>query len=223
MGVLEPLQTASSIDGQAIELHDVLEKHGQLPVTLIGHSWGAWLSMIFAARYPEYVNKLILVGCGPLEEKYALTIIGARLSRLSSGEIQEVRALTEALNSPGTANKNEIFSRFGKLISKADTMDPLPDDDEEVAMREEVYQSVWAEAEELRRSGELLKIIKQVRCPVLAIHGDYDPHPAEGVEKSLRQAVKDFRFILLKGCGHEPWKERRARDEFYSILKEELR
>jgi pimeloyl-ACP methyl ester carboxylesterase len=128
-----------------------------------------------------------------------------------------------ALYDPGIADKNEIFSRLGKLMSKADSFDPLPGDDEEVVIQEDVYQGVWAEAEELRRSGELLKIIKQVRCPVLAIHGDYDPHPAEGVEKSLRQAVKDFRFILLKGCGHEPWKERRARDEFYSILKEELR
>lgn len=203
-----------------MELRALLEKYGQLPVTLIGHSWGAWLSMIFAARYPQYVKKLILVGCGPLEEKYALTIIGTRLSRLSNGEIQEVRALTDALNDPGIVDKNEIMSRFGKLMSKADTLDPLPGEDEEVAIREDVYQGVWAEAEELRRSGELLKIIMQIRCPVVAIHGDYDPHPAEGVEKPLGQAIKDFRFILLKNCGHEPWKERFARDRFYELLKE---
>jgi pimeloyl-ACP methyl ester carboxylesterase len=68
-----------------------------------------------------------------------------------------------------------------------------------------------------------LELAKKIQCPVVAIHGDYDPHPAEGVEKPLRQALKDFKSILLKDCGHEPWKERRARDRFYSVLKEELR
>lgn len=40
-GVLEPLQTASSIEGQIQELHTVLKENGDLPVTLIGWSWGA--------------------------------------------------------------------------------------------------------------------------------------------------------------------------------------
>jgi len=219
-GVLEPLQTASSIEGQVMELRALLEKYGQLPITLIGHSWGAWLSLIFAARYPAYVKKLMLIGSGPFEEKYALTIIGTRLSRLSNEELLEARDLAGKLNDPGISDKSIIFSRLGKLMSKADSFNPLPGDEEEVTFREDIYQSVWKEAEELRRTGELLKIVKRVRCPIIAIHGDYDPHPAEGVEKPLRETVKDFRLILLKDCGHEPWKERYARDRFYELLKE---
>jgi pimeloyl-ACP methyl ester carboxylesterase len=222
MGVLEPLQTASSVDGQVQELRAILEKHGQLPVILVGHSWGAWLSMIFAARYPALVKKLILVGSGPLEDKYALNITRTRLSRLNGEELREVKALTEALNDHGIADKNKIFARFGKLMSKADTLDPLPGEGEETDTREEVFRSVWAEAEEMRRSGKLLKIATQIRCPVVAIHGDYDPHPAEGVEEPLRKLARDFRLILLKDCGHEPWKERAARERFYKVLKEEL-
>jgi pimeloyl-ACP methyl ester carboxylesterase len=223
-GILEPLQTASSIDGQVMELRAALERYGQLPVTLIGHSWGAWLSLIFAARYPSFVKKLVLVGSGPLEEKYTLGIMGTRLNRLNGEDRQKARALMEAMDDPGARDKNPIFAQFGKLMSKADSYDPIQgsDSDEGLVFREDVYRSVWREAEELRRSGELLRLAGQARCPVLAVHGDYDPHPAEGVEKPLRQAVKDFRLILLKDCGHEPWKERRARDRFYEILIEEL-
>jgi pimeloyl-ACP methyl ester carboxylesterase len=68
-GVLEPIQTAASLEGQAEELKTVLENEGGLPVTLIGFSWGAWLSFIVAARYPTIIKKLILVGSGPYEEK----------------------------------------------------------------------------------------------------------------------------------------------------------
>jgi hypothetical protein len=45
-GVLEPMQTATSVDGQAEELRIAIESHADLPVVLIGHSWGAWLICI---------------------------------------------------------------------------------------------------------------------------------------------------------------------------------
>jgi pimeloyl-ACP methyl ester carboxylesterase len=57
---------------------------------------------------------------------------------------------------------------------------------------------------------------------VVAIHGDHDPHPAEGVEKPLASVLGCFRFILLQNCGHQPWTERHARDAFYRVLEEEL-
>lgn len=56
-GVLEPLQTVASLKAQVEELKTVLEKNADFPVTLIGFSWGAWLSFIFTANYPEFVKK----------------------------------------------------------------------------------------------------------------------------------------------------------------------
>ena len=57
---------------------------------------------------------------------------------------------------------------------------------------------------------------------IIAIHGDHDPQPAEGVQRPLSRIIKDFRFILLEKCGHKPWVERSARDRFYTILKSEI-
>ena len=125
-GVLEPLQTASTIEGQIGELKDVLAKNGDLPVTLIGWSWGAWLSVIFAAQYPQSVKKLILIGSGPFEEKYALNIMKTRLSRLSIEEKAEVLSLMKTLVEPPRRDKNTLLARFGKLISRADSYNPLP-------------------------------------------------------------------------------------------------
>jgi len=70
----------------------------------------------------------------------------------------------------------------------------------------------------LRRSNRLLELGRKIRCPVVAIHGDYDPHPAAGVKEPLSRVLRDFRFVLLENCGHYPWRERLARDEFYSVL-----
>ncbi len=71
-------------------------------------------------------------------------------------------------------------------------------------------------------SGQLLKLGKKIRCPVVAIHGDYDPHPYQGVKEPLWRILKKFRFILLDNCGHRPWVERAVRDRFYSILINEI-
>jgi len=81
----------------------------------------------------------------------------------------------------------------------------------------------WKEAQELRTRGSLVALGTHIRCPVVAIHGDDDPHPADGVKIPLSRVIKKFRFLLLESCGHRVWLERSARDRFYEILKEELR
>jgi len=86
-----------------------------------------------------------------------------------------------------------------------------------------VFQPVWEEACRLRTGGELLEMAARVSCPVLAIHGDYDPHPAAGVQIPLSRIIRDFRFVLLEKCGHHPWQERQARAAFYRLLEKEVR
>ena len=220
-GVLEPLLTAASVNGQVEELRAALEENGRLPLSLIGFSWGAWLSVIFTAHYPTYVNKLILLSSGPFEEKYAANIMNTRLQRLRGGERREAKALYEA--SISSTLSRDSLTRFGQLVSKADSYDLLPDESQPSPANPEVYRSVWDEANKLRNSGRLLEIARLIKCPVVAIHGDYDPHPADGVKHPLSRAIKDFRFVLLQKCGHYPWRERNARDAFYRILNAEIR
>lgn len=222
-GVLEPLQTEASLDGQVAELRALLLAHARLPVTLVGSSWGAMLSLILAARHPELVARLILVGSGVYDARYAQGIEQTRLERLSEAERREIDALLISLNGPAGAGRDDVLRRLGAIFARADSYDPLPHDDELLEVRFDVFQQVWGEAEALRASGELLELARQVRCPVLAIHGSYDPHPAEGVRAPLAAAIADFRFVLLEECGHEPWYERRARARFFAILQDELR
>ena len=220
IGVLEPLQTADSINGQVAELKNVLEKSGNPPITLIGFSWGAWLSFIFAARHPSMVKKLILVSSGPFDEKYVAQIMETRFKHLNADEQNEVLLLFSTLDS--ACMKGNRFIRFGELMDKADSFDPLPHDSETVPGSPDIYQKVWTEASKMRRSGKLLNLGKMIRCPVVAIHGDYDPHPAVGVQEPLSRVLQDFRFILLEKCGHHPWFERQAKQQFYDVLGKEI-
>ncbi|MGP8329715.1 MAG: alpha/beta fold hydrolase [Methanosarcinaceae archaeon] len=222
-GVLEPIQTKSSISGQVEELKSFLEEDGDLPVTLVGFSWGAWLGCILAAQYPELIKKLVLVGSGPFEEKYIPQIQKTRLSRLSEAEVAEVNNLLIVIDNPAIDDKRSVFTRFGEIFSKADAYNPIGQQADSLEFRADIFQNVWKEAAELRRSGRLLELSASIQCPVVAIHGAADPHPAEGVQQPLSTALTNFRFILLEKCGHKPWIEREAAEKFYHLLKREIK
>lgn len=221
-GTLEPLQTKKSIAGQIAELKEIIKQNSAVPIILIGWSWGAWLSYIFTANYPSLVKKLIFIASGPFEESYTKEIMRTRLSRLSKEDKHKLQILNESLNNPDTKDKNELFINFGKFFDKTDSYSSSDAETESVEIRQDIYQSVWPEAAELRRSGKLLKLGEKISCPVVAIHGDYDPHPTNGVKKPLSQVIKNFKFILIKNCGHKPWIEQTAKDKFYELLKKEL-
>jgi pimeloyl-ACP methyl ester carboxylesterase len=176
---------------------------------LVGWSWGAWLALLFAVGHPSVVRKAVLVGSGPFEQRYAAEIRATRLSRLTEDERVEYE-------------RGEL-SCLARLSAKADAYDALPREDETVELQPEVHRRVSAEAAELRRSGVLLERVGGVKCPVVAIHGDHDPHPADGVRAPLARVLAEFSFVLLERCGHEPWNERYARDRFFEILARECR
>ena len=221
-GVLEPLQTKHSIDGQVEELRLILEANSLIPVTLIGFSWGAMLGFIFTAKHQIYVNKLILVGSGVYDNNSVEEIQEKRLSRLEEGERQEALRLIMALSSPAARDKNRLLGRLGKLLTKADTFDPLTLETEVLDIQYDIFSSVWKEVVDLRERGIFLKLGNDIECPVVAIHGDYDPHPAEAINRSLLSVLRDFKFVLLKNCGHVPWIEKEAQKIFYEVLEREL-
>ena len=222
VGIIEPFQTESTIDGQIEELRKILKTNATLPVTLIGHSWGAWLSVIFASENPSYIKKLILVSSGPFDDSYVKALNDTRMSRLSVDDVKELNELKLSLDNPSLQNKIEIFKRFGKLSGKTDDYSPLDKTDYTLVNNPDIFQTVNREALYLRKSGKLLRMAGRVKCPVIAIHGSYDPHPFKGVEEPLAGVLSDFKFYLLDNCGHNPWNEAEAKNDFYEILNKEI-
>lgn len=222
MGVLEPIQTAMTVNGQVNELHETLKQYDK-PFSLIGHSWGAWLAYIYAAKYPSYVDRLILVGGGPFENKYVPKIMDNRMNNLNDDDRYRTKQLLKAINSNESLNDDE-FGEFGSLMSKADSYDTLTYNDLGVDIIEsepnvKIYNGVWTEAAELRASGKLLEMGSKIKSLVTAYHGKYDSHPYEGVSEPLNKVIDSFEFILMDKCGHTPWLEKHTNESFFKLLR----
>lgn len=215
-GVVEVLNGASTITDQSYELYEEIIRQCDLPVIVIGHSWGAWLSWIFTAKFPHLVSKLVLIGSPPFRSDMAREILTTRMKRLEEDEQQLLAAFLDEIDSH--ANPDRLFGKIGKLIAKADTLSPLSIEDQVIGYQYDVYRKVWAEAEEMRRSGELLDLAGKINCPVIALHGNYDPHPFQGVHQPLSKILSDFKMHIIDKCGHYPWNEEFAVDDFYRVL-----
>jgi pimeloyl-ACP methyl ester carboxylesterase len=223
-GVLEPLQTELSVQGQVEELRNVLLSQASVPIVLVGFSWGAWLSILLASESPELVRKIVLVSSAVFTEASVKGLSDRRLSRLRDEERAEFQAAVGGLNDPEIRNKDALLSWWGRLTSRADACDLIDDVEEAdpITVSAEIFQRVWREAAEMRRTGALLHYAQSVTCPVVALHGDSDPNLAAGVFEPLSSSLADFCCVLLANCGHTPWKQRHAREQFYEVLLAEI-
>lgn len=221
-GVLEPLQTGRSVSAQVSELERQLRAAGDLPVVLVGWSWGAWLAWMLAARSTSLVSKLILVGSGPFEESYLDQVAARRDARTSAEEQAEQATLFRDLGGLTGDAREVALRRLARLMDRGNGHSIMDEAPTPIDVDPVIFARVWPEAAEMRRSGALLGLASRIRCPVVAIHGDDDPHPPEGVRQPLERVLPSLRFIGLERCGHKPWIERYARDAFYEALEAEL-
>ena len=223
-GVLEPFQSKRTIRALIEELYSQLAAASSGPVMLAGHSWGAWLASLFARKHPEKVRKLVLVGCAPLTDACVPKIAARRMARLGERERRRFAELPALIASSECSGRDALVAELGALCDRSDAYAPVRSGEPPCPPPDgTLYQAVWSEAAELRRSGELLNLFAQLKVPVTVIHGDADPHPAvEGVREPLKSLGLPFTFHLLPRCGHTPWEEKFAREPFFRLLAREL-
>lgn len=221
-GVLEPWQTARTVAGQVEELTGQVEHWADPPVTLVGHSWGAWLSVLVAGQHPEQVRRVVLVGSAPFRTRYLDELRQRRRQHLTKGQWDELERLGRRMSDPGKRANRWALHRLGELAGIADSYSLIPEFRSEVLVDPVTFRAVWPEAETMRRSGSLARALRRVRAPVTVLHGKDDPHPVRGVVKPLRDAGLRVRVVLLDRCGHEPWRERYGRRPFFEALRSEL-
>jgi len=222
-GVIEPLQTKETVPAQISELGRQLEIYANNPIVLVGSSWGAVLALFGAARFPEKVKKIILVGSAVFDADSSASIGPRRLERLSDFDRARYNDLVNRLESSSEADKDALLKEMGDLFDKTDMYDPLTTSMEIIDVQYDIHMSVWADFVTLRDApGYLQTEFSRITCPAVIIHGDYDPHPIDGIYPFLESCLPSVSLHLLSQCGHYPWIERHARDRFYALLNDEV-
>ena len=72
----------------------------------------------------------------------------------------------------------------------------------------------WNDMVRLQESGDYPAEFASIKCPVLMLHGTYDPHPGVMIRDSLEAYMPHLEYHEFDKCGHSPWVEEHARSQF---------
>ena len=183
---------------------EMLRHHiGLAHMDVLGHSAGGSLAMLYAARYPMRVAKLMLVTAIPwalgmpvaAEERLAA-------ARLRAGESWFIRAFPafEAWLA-GSAGFDPVIAPFfyGRWDEAAQEHDARAEHEfnDEAAG---IYGSDGAYDPPMTRS-ELARFT----APVLVLAGELDGGPCPGLARRAAEVFPNGEFAVQPGAGHYPW------------------
>jgi len=219
--VLEPWQRWSSsvpltVEQHVADLADVVSQHtpDEKPA-LVGASWGAMLGLVFASRHPDRISALVLIGCGTFDQRAR-----ARLQQvLAQRTTRELKARLAALESeiPDAAERFAEAHRLSDFIYTYRRAEDADDPIEQVDLKGHLES--WNDMVRLQAAGVYPAEFTSIRCPVLMLHGTYDPHPAAMIRDSLEAHVPHLEYHEFEKCGHSPWVEEYARDRFLATAR----
>jgi pimeloyl-ACP methyl ester carboxylesterase len=183
-------------DVEALRVHLGLER-----MDVLAHSAGGSLAMLYAARYPERVSRLVLVTATP----WALGMPATpehRLAaaRLRSGEpwFEEVfPAFEEWL--AGKADFDPAFAPFfyGRWDDAAAEHDARAEFNDDAV---DVYGSDGAYDPPATRTA-----LARVAAPVLVFAGELDGGPRPELARACADVFPNAEIAVQPGAGHYPW------------------
>jgi pimeloyl-ACP methyl ester carboxylesterase len=219
--VWEPLQRRSGDVPLTVARHvaDLAAVLPPEPLVLLGWSWGAMLALSFAARHPGRARALLLVGCGTYDTASRAArrrILHDRLGRADARTEGELQRRLAAERDP--AARDALLEELGRLCARAQSFDAVPDPSDRPADARG-FEETWADVLRLQERGEEPAAFAAVRCPVRMLHGADDPHPGRATRDALAPFVADLAYREFERCGHAPWLERHARDDFLAAVR----
>ena len=219
-------QSAERIFLELDELHQRLrEQYPRLPILLMGHSMGSFLSRTYLIRYPGTVDAAIIMGTGWQPE---MTIRGGLL----------LAGILSGLKGPDAVSKmvtNMAFGAYNKAFGEkprtpndwlsADTdnvdrymADPLCGADATVGLFRQMLRGLRFN----QTPGNIDRMDKN--APILLIAGQDDPvgDMGAGVRRThdafKRAGIKDVTLKLYPGLRHEILNEAAMRDTVYGDI-----
>ena len=193
-------------DLEAVRMHFGLDR-----LTILGHSWGAGVAALYAMRYPDRVERLLIVGGIPLQERQ----LTEAFERLNAGRDGTERSQMQAWREARQANPADaeacrayyvLWFRpfFGDSAaarrSKGDFCAGT------AASRRNKMSSVDRFTMASLGDWDWRSAMASVNASTLVIHGTVDPLPLEGA-REWASTLPNARLLTLDGVGHFPYLE----------------
>jgi proline iminopeptidase len=198
---IEP--TEISLEAHLKDLEGLLQALGFDRVDLVGHSLGALVMLLFAARHPERVGALVLAHPGPPFAPEMMSQLHRAFVRgLSDSAREEMEAIasSEAFKTMQPQAHGAYFKAMFSAFFRDPSVLPRLDfgfteataahaDDAEEQLTEQILAL------------DPVALLPTLRCPTLVVHAEHDLIPA-AFSGFLAERIPGARLAVLEGVGH---------------------
>jgi len=180
---------------------DALRNHlGLARVDLLGHSWGGYLVMAYAARHPERISHLLIVDSGA--PKIQDTVFLFKNIHPETVSREDAVAFAVELGDE-QAIAADLHEYVTMLFYTAEARDAFVARSTAFSFHQKVNKAVW---EDLRRF-DLNPELAKFKFPTLVVTGRYDFNVAPSVAWGIHKAIPGSEFVVFERSGHLPFCE----------------
>mgnify|MGYP000020557442 CR=1 FL=1 len=189
---------------------------------LVGHSWGAMLAILFAGRFSSLIQKLVLIGCGPLTPIQNREFSEALTSRFGKEKkyYDDLWSSVEEESNP--AKQQELANIYINKIVKFYQCDPNSAKD--VPPLHWDYQAsinTMNQMDDAISKSEYEKSLTQIGVPISVIQGEGDPVAPVSIFSLIKTHQPTALTFEIKNAGHYPWAGA-SKEDFIQILLQEI-
>ena len=204
---------------------DALRAHwGYETWTVIGHSWGAWLALLYAIEHPRHINRLVYISGTGIDPAWHQEFRKNREAKMPADKRERFRHLNERRHTAAGSELACINQERSALLAATEYYDVTGLDDFPRYDRFPVNYTLNAvmndESKRMEEKGELPAQVRRIMAPTLILDGEADPRP-RWARAHVAGLIPDSRHVTVPRAGHEPWIEQpeataRALREFLS-------
>lgn len=198
--------TTVNIAAMVADLEALREHLGYEAWTVMGHSWGGMLAMLYAAAHPERLRALILSASGGMDLRFLEHLpanIRVRLTPNERREYDRLMAHAETVLDPQDSRALRIQAMAPAYVYDRQHVPRVISALTEVSMFvPEVNQLVWQDLARTRY--DVRAPMRRFRQPVLVVQGREDFLGPE-VAEALTQTFPQSELVWIEACSHYPW------------------
>lgn len=184
------------------DLEGIRKEFDVKKMNLVGQSWGAVIALNYIYKYPDNVKTLLLLEPSPGSREYLSQIqqtISNRLSQTDKERLMQISQNPELRSSP------ELFKEFMGIRTKTYFYDSTflkqRHFDYFDTNRVKKFFSSSAMFGQYLINFDLYDKMKNIKCPTLIIHGDYDIIPTSAIDR-IGKEIKGSELHVIEKCGH---------------------
>jgi proline iminopeptidase len=182
-------------------------------IELLGHSWGGYLVMAYAAQHPEHISHLIIVDSAAPKFKDTIFLFDNVFPE--GTERQQSVSFAEEMGDKG-ASDTDLREYFSMLFYSPQNRDKFLATVSPSVYRKDINEAVEKDIERFDLNPE----IRKFRFPTLVITGRYDMNVAPVVAYKIHQAIPGSHFAVFERSGHLPFFE--EPDAFVRVMEDFL-